>query len=34
MLNPGLSSLWEEEAKRRNQLNIAAPLETPDTEGS
>ena len=33
MLNPGLSALWEEEQKRRKELNIFIPLETPDLEG-
>jgi hypothetical protein len=33
MLNPGLSALWQEEEKRRKELNNSAPLETPDLDG-
>lgn len=33
MLNPGLSALWEEEIKRRDQACILKEMETPDLEG-
>ena len=34
MLNPGLSALWEEEIKRRNQACILKEMESPDLEGT